>query len=223
MRNIIAGEKYVEPVGEIIVWNHTTGEKAIVEFKAAKGMWAGRAEEVVITTYSKDGAVEVRAEGKWTDSIKLVPTGEVLWKVGPLVEREDKFCGFPVFSAQLSEMTAIEDGFLPATDSRLRPDRKLHELGDMNEAEEVKVRLEEEQRARRRDGKEPLVRWFEKVTMETEGLGRPNKNPVSHDAGGIGSDSDEGGEEEVWRIKEGKQGYWSRREEGRWDGVVKLW
>jgi oxysterol-binding protein-related protein 3/6/7 len=226
MRNIIAGEKYVEPVGEIIVWNHTTGEKAVVEFKPAKGMWGGRSEEVAITTYTKDGTVDVQAEGKWTENIKLITSGEELWKVGPLVENDEKFCGFPVFSAQLSEMTALEEGFIPPTDSRLRPDRKLYELGDNNEAEVVKVRLEEEQRVRRRVGTEPPVRWFEKVTMETEGLGRPNGVNLGAAQGigsDIGSDSEEGGLEEVWRIKEGKLGYWAQRENNNWDGVIKLW
>jgi hypothetical protein len=95
----------------------------------------------------------------------------------------------------------------------------------MTDAELIKVQLEEDQRARRRDRKEPPVKWFEKVTMETEGLGKRNAatSPVGNETGVIGSDSDEAGEEEVWRIKEGKTGYWSRREDGNWDGVMKLW
>lgn len=221
MRNIIAGEKYIEPVGEVIVWNHTSGEKAVVEFKPAKGMWGGRAEDVGITTYTKDGSVGSRAEGKWTESIRMVPSGEELWKVGDLIENEDKFCGFPVFTAQLSEITKMEEGFLPPTDSRLRPDRKLHELGKMDEAEEIKVQLEEGQRARRREGMEPPVRWFRKVTLETEGLHHQNTSPVI--GSGIGSDSEEGGEEEIWRIKDGKDGYWGRRENGNWEGLIELW
>ena len=96
----------------------------------------------------------------------------------------------------------------------------------MNDAEEVKVRLEEEQRVRRREGTEPSVRWFQKVTLESEGLRRPSSTNSPRTGGqerGIGSDSDEPGEEEVWRIKEGKEGYWGRREDGNWDGVVELW
>lgn len=220
MRNIITGEKYVEPVGEIVLWNHTSGEKAVVEFKPVKGMWGGRSEELEITTYSKEGKVGLRAQGKWTESISLV-NGEDVWRVGELVKDEEKYCGFPVFSAQLSEMTAIEEGFLPPTDSRLRPDRKLHELSKMNEAEDIKVRLEEEQRVRRREEKEPSVMWFEKVTLETEGISRANDIKTSPNE--IGSDSDELAEEQVWRIKEGKDGYWARREDGNWDGVMKLW
>ena len=220
MRNIIAGEKYIEPVGEIILWNHTTGEKAVVEFKPAKGIFAGRAEDLVISTYTKEGLVGLRAEGKWTESVKRLPDAQELWRVGDLVEDEDKYCGFPVFTAQFSEITAMEDGRLPPTDSRLRPDRKLHELGKMLEAEEIKVRLEEEQRVRRREEKEHPVRWFEKVTLESEGLRRDNPSggsPV------IGSDWDDGREEAIWRIKEGKDNYWSRRQEGDWDGLIGLW
>jgi oxysterol-binding protein-related protein 3/6/7 len=219
MRNIIAGEKYVEPVGEIVVWNHTSGEKAVVEFKPAKGIWGGRAEEVAVTTYGKDGEVGLRAEGTWTGSIRIVPSGEEIWRVGELVKNEDDFCGFPVFTAQLSEITPIEHGFLPPTDSRLRPDRKLHELCNLDEAEEIKVRLEEEQRVRRRDEKEPPAMWFTKVTLETEGLDRPSSPKVST----LSTDSDEPCEEAVWRIKEGKDGYWAQRQEGKWKGVIQLW
>lgn len=221
MRNIIAGEKYVEPVGEIVVWNHTSGEKAVVEFKPAKGIWSGRAEDVEITTYTKDGGVGARAEGKWTESVRSVPGGEEVWRVGELVGSEDKYCGFPVFTAQLSEMTIVEDGFLAPTDSRLRPDRKLHEVGKMDESEDIKVRLEEEQRVRRREGTEPPVQWFEKVTLETEGLRHHRNNSIaSTTADGLAAVAEE---EEIWRIKEGKEGYWSRREQGNWDGIVKLW
>ena len=224
MRNIIAGEKYVEPVGEIVIWNHTSGEKAVVEFKPAKGIWSGRAEDLEITTYTKDGGVGARAEGQWSEAIRSVPGGEEVWRVGDLVDNEDKFCGFPVFTAQLSEITVLEDGFLAPTDSRLRPDRKLHEVGKMTEAEEIKVRLEEEQRVRRREGTEPPVQWFEKVTLETEGLQHRRTDSIaSTSPNGLPRDSEEDGEEQIWRIREGKKGYWARREEGNWDGIIELW
>jgi len=224
MRNLITGEKYIEPVGEIVVWNHTMGGKAIVEFVPEKGIWVGRSENVVITTYSKEAQVGLRAEGKWTQGIKQVPNGPEIWKAGDLVESEEKYGGFPIFAAQLSEITPIEEGSLPPTDSRLRPDRKFHELGNMDEAEKIKLQLEEDQRVRRRDGKEPPVQWFKKVTLETEGL--QHQRTLSGDAGvgrtnTIGSDSEDG-EEQVWRIKEGKEGYWSRRERGDWSGVCNL-
>ena len=222
MRNIIAGEKYIEPVGEQIIWNHTTGEKAVVEFKPTKGMWGGRAEDLAITTYGKEGKVGLRAEGKWTESVHGVHDGKEVWRVGELVENDDKYCGFPIFTAQLSEITPLEEGALCPTDSRLRPDRKLHEAGKMDEAEDIKLRLEEEQRVRRGLGKEPPVRWFEKVTLETEGLSPRRLSPPSTAENGIGSDSEEG-DEEVWRLKEGKDGYWHRRQNCNWEGVVRLW
>ena len=224
MRNLITGEKYIEPVGEIVLWNHTMGGKAIVEFVAEKGIWAGRSENVVITTYSKEGQVGLRAEGKWNHGMKQVPDGREIWKVGDLVESEEKYGGFPVFAAQLSEITPIEERSLPPTDSRLRPDRKFHEHGNMDEAEKIKLQLEEDQRVRRREAKDPPVQWFKKVTLETEGL--QHERTLSGGGGvgrtnTIGSDSEDG-EEQVWRIKEGREGYWSRRERGDWSGVFNL-
>lgn len=58
----------------------------------------------------------------------------------------EKFYNFTVFAAQLNEP---EDGVAP-TDSRLRPDQRLMENGQWDEANEEKVRLEEKQRAVRR-------------------------------------------------------------------------
>jgi hypothetical protein len=67
----------------------------------------------------------------------------------------------------------------------------------------LKAKLEEGQRARRRvmeeHGEEWKPKWFAKVTADEAAVL---------------------GEEEVWRLKAGKDGYWESREKGAWDGVV---
>jgi len=116
--------------------------------------------------------------------------------------------GMTTFAAGLNEVTTLEKGKLPPTDTRLRPDQRLAEKGDLDNAEEWKVRLEEAQRDRRRvleeSGEEHRPKWFVKV--ETEG------------ATGAG----EAGGEEVWRLKGGKEGYWEERSRGGWGGVVDI-
>lgn len=52
------------------------------------------------------------------------------------------------------------EGKLPPTDSRLRPDVRALEVGELDLAEEEKVRVEELQRKRRREGKDRQPRWF---------------------------------------------------------------
>ncbi|EAW09182.1 oxysterol-binding protein related protein OSH3 [Aspergillus clavatus NRRL 1] len=205
LRNIIAGEKYVEPVGEMTVVNETTGHKSVSTFKAG-GMFSGRSEEVltkVVDSYNKE--LPLGLSGTWTSSLQLTKngsaTGNMVWKAGPLVPNAPKHYGLTAFAATLNEITPIEDKKLPATDSRLRPDQRALEDGDVDRAEEVKVQLEEGQRARRREmeaaGEMWTPRWFK---------------PVDGDMG-VADD------EEVWALKSGKDGYWEERARGTWTGV----
>lgn len=207
LRNIIAGEKYVEPTGHMHVHNETTGEKAVVTFKQNKGMFAGRSEEVSIQAFNANGSpYPTSLAGKWTESLLLSdvdseePPREV-WRVSAAVDGAPARYGFTRFAAQLNEVTAIEKNRLPATDSRLRPDQRMVENGDLDDAEEIKGRLEEAQRARRKDmedvGENWTPRWFTKVR--------------------------EYADEEVWRIKgeetvDGGE-YWNVRDQGqgKWD------
>ncbi|KAF3006770.1 hypothetical protein E8E13_010146 [Curvularia kusanoi] len=207
LRNVIAGEKYIEPTGTMTIVSETTGAKAVCTFKAG-GMFAGRSEEVSVQVVDSTGSVlPMGAVGKWTTEMQFTsngqPNGKTIWKAGALVDKPEKHYGFTSFAAALNQITPIEENHIPITDSRLRPDQKAWEEGDLDKAEGLKARLEERQRARRRvmeeHGEEWKPKWFTKVNAE--------------EAAALG-------EEEVWRLKSGKDGYWESREAGKWDGVV---
>lgn len=207
LRNIIAGEKYVEPSGTMTIISETTGAKAVCTFKAG-GMFAGRSEDVTVQVFDATGSVlPYGATGKWTDKLDFTsngqPTGKTAWKVGPLVDHAAKHYGLTTFAAALNQLTTIEDGHVAPTDSRYRPDQKALEEGDLDRAEALKARLEERQRSRRRvmeeHGEEWRPRWFNKVDAE---------------------DAKAMGDEEVWRLKGGREGYWECRERGGWEGCV---
>ncbi|EHY55473.1 Oxysterol-binding protein 3 [Exophiala dermatitidis] len=201
LRNIIAGEKYVEPVGTMTIVNETSGHKAVVSFKA-KGMFSGRSEEVEAQTVDSNGQeLSIGLTGTWTHSLQLKEPGKVgrstIWTVGPLVDDAPKHYGMTLFAVELNEITPIERGKLPPTDSRLRPDQHALEQGDHDKAEKLKNQLEEAQRARRRElearGETWTPRWFSKVELE---------------------------DEVIWKLKTGKEGYWEERARGEWTGVV---
>lgn len=203
LRNIIAGEKYVEPVGELTVANESTGHRTISSFKAG-GMFSGRSEEVTtraVDSYNKP--LSLGLTGSWPSALSLTrdgsPSSKPIWTAGPLVPNAPKHYGLTSFAATLNEITSIEDSHLPPTDSRLRPDQRALEEGDLDRAEEVKVQLEEGQRARRREmeaaGDNWTPRWFTRVSDAADG-------------------------ENVWRLKGGKDGYWEERARGSWSGVV---
>lgn len=207
LRNVIAGEKYLEPSGTMTIFSETTGAKAVCTFKAG-GMFAGRSEEVVVEIFDNTGSIlPSGATGKWTTELQLTsngqPTGKTIWKAGNLVDKAEKHYGLTTFAAALNQVTAIEQGHIPPTDSRLRPDQRALEDGDVDKAEALKARLEERQRARRRvmeeHGQEWKPRWFTKVgSVEAAALG----------------------DEEVWRLKGGKDGYWECRERGEWGDLT---
>jgi hypothetical protein len=202
LRNIIAGEKYVEPTGTMTIYNDSAGHKAVVSFKA-KGMFSGRSEEVDVHTIDSQGQdLSIGLSGTWTDSLQLKEPGKLgqrntIWSVGPLVENASKHYGMTLFAAQLNEITEVEKGKIAPTDSRLRPDQIALEKGDHEAAEHLKNQLEEAQRARRREMEANdgawKPRWFTKVEI---------------------------GDEVVWKLRTGKEGYWEERAKGEWTGLV---
>ncbi|KAM5369606.1 hypothetical protein ACJZ2D_008965 [Fusarium nematophilum] len=203
LRNVVMGEKYVEPVGTMHVVNDSTGHKAAVEFRS-KGMFGGRAEDVNVEIFSPDGVnTGTGLTGTWTGGLKTSGKGggQDIWRVSSLVENAAQTYGFTTFAASLNEVTEIEKGKLPPTDSRLRPDQRVYEQGKIDEAEELKQALEEAQRGRRRDledrGELYKPRWFVKVENAPEG-------------------------EEVWKLRTGKESYWEERAKGTWQGVEDL-
>ncbi|KAL2823507.1 Oxysterol-binding protein-domain-containing protein [Aspergillus cavernicola] len=204
LRNIIAGEKYVEPVGELTILNETTGHRTISSFKAG-GMFSGRSEDVstkLLDPSGREPSPPLGLSGTWTSSLNITrnnsSTGPSIWTAGPLVHNAPKHYGLTTFAAALNEITPIEATKIPPTDSRLRPDQRALEDGDVDRAEEVKVQLEEAQRARRRElessGELWEARWFTRVDETPDG-------------------------EAVWRLKNGKEGYWEERSRGSWSSV----
>lgn len=206
LRNIIAGEKYIEPVQTMTIVEENTGAKAVCTFKAG-GMFAGRSEDVTVQVTDAKGLTDTTGLiGKWTSHLNFTShgadTGQPIWHVGALVDNAAQRYGFTQFAASLNEITPIENGHLPPTDSRLRPDQRAAENGELDTAEGLKARLEERQRARRKvmedHGDQWKPRWFVKV----------------------GSVKGNEGEEEIWRLRTGKDGYWECRERGDWHDVV---
>ncbi len=218
LHNVVMGEKYVDPTGSMTVSNDTTGGRANIEFVKPKGMWGGRGEEVTATISGPNGAqTGLGLQGTWTECLRAVggpfgPAsgkgggggGREIWRAGELVPQAAATFGMTRFAAGLNEVTAVERGRLPPTDCRLRPDQRLAEEGRLDEAEAWKARLEEAQRARRRDlearGETHRPRWFVRV-------------------GGGGEEGGDGGGEELWRLRPGRDGYWDERARGEWKGV----
>lgn len=195
LKNIIAGEKYTEPSSSMTI-SSSTGQKAVVEFKQG-GMFSGRSEDLTIKAMdSNNKTLPSEVTGTWTEKLTLKLNGsspQTVWNCGSLVSNFNKKYGFTEFAASLNEMTSIEEGKLAPTDSRFRPDLKEYEIGNIEELELLKLKLEQDQRDRRNKGEDFIPQFFYKVN------------------------------EERYDIKKGSENYWERRKTGNWDGLIKLW
>lgn len=166
------GTKYLEHTGKMTIYNTTTGVRCVLEFKES-GYW-GPSNLVSGTVLSESGKPEASMEGKWDEQIaqKLDSSHlRVFWRMNPFPRDAPEYYGFTSFGITLNEITADLEGKLPPTDSRLRPDVRALEEGDLDLAEDEKARVEEVQRERRRQGQERAPRWFKQVGDEWRYIG----------------------------------------------------
>ncbi|KAM8704724.1 hypothetical protein ACLKA7_009217 [Drosophila subpalustris] len=164
INNIIVGKLWVDQHGEmeIVDANSPNGNKCILNYVPYSyfGREAQRTVKGVVINRNKE--VKWLIRGTWDDQIEIAPvlrthgtlenptytTGEykTAWKRRPAPEDSEKFYNLTTLACQLNEP---EEGVAP-TDSRLRPDQRLMEDGAWDASNEEKLRLEEKQRAVRR-------------------------------------------------------------------------
>ncbi|OBA23905.1 hypothetical protein METBIDRAFT_76827 [Metschnikowia bicuspidata var. bicuspidata NRRL YB-4993] len=205
LKNMIAGEKFVEPSTSITV-KSSSGQKAVISF-AKGGMFSGRSEDLSIHAYDPlKKPLPYTVSGKWTDSmtLKTNSTEKVIWTAGELLPQSEKKFGFTKFAGSLNKITSIEEGNLPSTDSRYRPDMKVYEEGRVKDAESLKQKLEDGQRERRK-------------MIENSGV--TYKPFFFEQIGGAPENPDTG----EWIYKAGELSYWERRKTHNWDDLPKLW
>ncbi|SCV05034.1 LANO_0G17040g1_1 [Lachancea nothofagi CBS 11611] len=190
LKNIFAGERYVEPENHMeVVSSHNM--KARVAFKAA-GMFSGRSEDLSIAIHRGSNQAG-SLKGDWTKCISYSHNGAKIWEVGELVQNQDKKYGFTQFTANLNQITEMEKDHIPVTDSRLRPDLRFYEDGKIEEAGQLKLELEQQQRTRRLDSNDVKPQYFHRVS------------------------------DNHWELIRGPDSYWEKRKRGDWTNVVPLW
>ncbi|XP_041660255.1 oxysterol-binding protein-related protein 1-like isoform X2 [Cheilinus undulatus] len=99
------------------------------------------------------------------ETVQVIPGSELIWKITPRPENSAKFYAFSAFAMHLNELEKSMEGVIPSTDSRLRPDIRSMENGDIDLASVEKKRLEEKQRMARKNRtkstEEWKTRWFQ--------------------------------------------------------------
>jgi hypothetical protein len=226
---IITGNPTVDNYGPMEVKNWTTGEVCTLDFKP-RGWTASSAYQISGKVCDSAGKPRFSMGGRWNNKIyaRLTPGYEAAIvepkgdgkarnditdpsQVFLVWEAHERPTGIPFnltpFVVTLNDLPDKLRPWLPPTDTRLRPDQRAMEDGEYDFAATEKNRVEQKQRAARRDreakGQEFVPHWFSKARCEISG-------------------------EEYWRTN-GR--YWEEREkagknlvpdEEKWKGVEEI-
>ncbi|XP_074835014.1 oxysterol-binding protein-related protein 7 isoform X2 [Carettochelys insculpta] len=131
IHNILSSQRWIEHYGEVLIRNvrNSTYHCKITFCKAR--YWGSGINEVQGAVFSRSGQVVHRL-------------------FDPMPREHEKNYGFTQFALELNEVTPELKRFLPSTDTRLRPDQRYLEEGNVQAAESQKRRIEQLQRDRRR-------------------------------------------------------------------------
>ncbi|KAG5684373.1 hypothetical protein PVAND_013608 [Polypedilum vanderplanki] len=163
INNIIVGKLWIDNYGdmEIIGEQNAVGCKCHLKFLPYSYFASGSQRKVKGVVMDPKNHVKHLINGSWDNKIEIASvtstseTAETpvyktsnfntIWQRRSPPEHSEKFYNFTTFACQLNEP---EENVAP-TDSRLRPDQRLMEIGDWDKSNSEKQRLEEEQRQRR--------------------------------------------------------------------------
>ncbi|KAJ5778600.1 hypothetical protein N7520_001846 [Penicillium odoratum] len=161
---IITGNPTVDNYGLMEIKNWTTGEVCYLDFKP-RGWKASSAYQVSGKVVDCDGSPKWSIGGRWNDKIYARHTpgfeapvsGQDPESAKTLLvwQAHERPKGIPFnLTPFVLTLNAIPDNlraWLPPTDTRLRPDQRAMEDGEYDFAADEKHRVEEKQRAKRRE------------------------------------------------------------------------
>eukprot|EP00052_Salpingoeca_macrocollata_P013271 m.103634 g.103634 ORF g.103634 m.103634 type:complete len:476 (-) comp18844_c0_seq3:87-1514(-) len=182
VHNLIFGKVWVDQEGVMDVVNHATGEKCVVHWFPYSSV-GKNFTRLYAEVFDEHGAIRYTMNGGWDKGMvlyeghvpreRLTPHPEqamqdpnalmTVWKANVIPEQSKVMYGLPAFAMGLNQM---QPNICP-TDSRLRPDQRRLEDGDMEAASNEKRRLEDKQRRDRKQREAQKIsyspRWFQEV------------------------------------------------------------
>jgi hypothetical protein len=172
VHNYIMGSPYLWFKGNMTCVNETTGDIALLNFKA-KG-WTSKSDYMSSGWVKcKDGEIKYLLAGLWNDSLEATnpktDSKNTLVKKNPDPINKNKQFFLTRFALRLNQLTLDMLEKIAPTDSRLRTDLRAFEYQDIELASKEKTRLEEKQRNRRKElqlkGDSHKPAWFD-FTLE---------------------------------------------------------
>ncbi|XP_072927510.1 oxysterol-binding protein-related protein 7-like [Hemitrygon akajei] len=152
IHNILSGQRWIEHYGEVVITNTKSSVcHCRLTFLKTK-YWSSNVNEVQGSVLDQNGRIVHQLFGKWHEGVYCggPQTAKCIWKPKPVPNDHESYYGFTTFARELNELTLDLKRVLPLTDTRLRPDQRYLEEGNVDGAEVHKQRIEQLQRERRR-------------------------------------------------------------------------
>ncbi|XP_037547176.1 oxysterol-binding protein-related protein 7 [Nematolebias whitei] len=171
IHNVFSQQRYLEHYGEVTIQNLKNNVCTCKITFVKSRYWGsdGNKNEVQGTVLDQSGNVIHRFGGLWHEGIfcDTLPTPKCIWKPNPQPKDYLLYYGFSTFAMELNELNPDLKPLLPRTDTRLRPDQRMLEEGQVSEADRKKDEIEEIQRVRRKElarrGQEHVPQFFKKA------------------------------------------------------------
>lgn len=216
VHNIIVGKLWVDHQGDMEIRNHQQGHVARLKFQPYSYFSREPPRRVTGFVSDPDGNPIWVLQGTWDSQMEyarvISTTGSqgsrpviesasprLVWKRRLPGEEYERMYNFTVLACQLNE----PDDSVAPTDSRRRPDQRLMEEGNWDEANQVKLQLEEKQRATRRQRE-----------AEAEAAAAQGRPYVGHEPAWFRKETDPvtGNPIHVYQNE-----YWGCKEQAKWD------
>lgn len=161
------GQKSIETNGTIVLVETTKRfDSAEIRFKSSS-FFSKTANYEIDGCISQQGIKTALINGDWDKEVWLsdlqTKSRKIIFAPNPHPPNHKDNYGFTEFAMNLNckETACSPIDFLPMSDSRNRSDLQLYEKGLSDEAQQIKQRLEQEQRDRFKGENKQQAKWFE--------------------------------------------------------------
>lgn len=161
VHNLFSGQRWADQYGEMTITESNGDASCKLTFVKAS-YWSSKRHEVFGAVTTREGEVVHNLFGKWTEALYcgVAPSVKCIWRPGTMPEDYEVYYGFTRFAIELNELDPELEKWLPPTDTRLRPDQRLLEEGNIAQAEISKQQIEQAQRDRRKRREELGIDYF---------------------------------------------------------------
>jgi len=159
VEDIMSGNRWVDHFGTMLIISEATADKATIKFTESSRFKKDKRRNVQCEIKAAASGAKTPPvfsfSGKWNGKLICPELKDRVLFEPRDVSNEDvaEQFGFSPFSCALNDLPSGESAYksaLPITDSRLRPDQRMYEMGVIG-ANEKKLELEQNQRLRRQE------------------------------------------------------------------------